>query len=385
VSSSPGSGSPAAPARLGATTSAVRQHNLATLLERLHRRGPASRSELGAGTGISRSTVADLVQELVARGLASEEGNAARSGPGRPSPVVSVRPEGAVVLAAELGVDSITVAAVGLGGTLLGEAQEDVGRARRTPEATLAQVARALRSLAEQVAHGTVAGVGVAVPGLVRRSDGFVHLAPNLGWRDGAVGALLADQMGQPTTPVLVANEADLGALGEHRRGAGQGHDNLVFVSGGVGIGAGLILGGRPMLGSAGYAGEAGHMLVNPSGRPCSCGKVGCWETEAGEATLLGGAGGAVDPAAARWIGVGIGNLVNLLNPDVVVLGGCYGPVFDQLVPHVTQGVASRALGQSRAVAQIVPSALGPAAQLHGAAELCLAETLANPTLRRRG
>ena len=385
MSSSAGSSDTAPPAaRLGATTSAVRQHNLAALLERLHRRGPASRSELGADSRISRSTVADLVQELVSRGLVTEEGNAARSGPGRPSPVVRIRPEGAVVLAVELAVESVTVAAVGLGGTVLGRLQEELPASGRTPARTLARTARMVRALADAVPGGAVAGVGVAVPGLVRRSDGFVHLAPHLGWRDVPVATRLGDELdrlGGLMGRVLVANEADLGALGEHRRGAGQGHDNLVFVSGGVGIGAGLILDGRPMLGSAGYAGEAGHMLVNPAGRACSCGKVGCWETEAGEEALLGG---GLSLEAATWLGVGVGNLVNLLNPDVVVLGGCYAPVFDELAAAVSEGVASRALRQGREVADIVPSALGRTAQLHGAAELCLAETLANPTVRRR-
>lgn len=365
--------------RLGATSSSLRQHNLGAVLERLHRDGPASRSRLGSSTGLNRSTIADLVQQLVARGLAREEVATSRSGPGRPSPVVHARAEGAVVLAVEVTTDTVAVAAIGLGGALLAEEQADLGRSRRSPAHTAALVARLGASLTGDHPDWTVAGVGVAVPGLVRRSDGFVHLAPNLGWQDVPLGALVADAIGDLAPAVRVANEADLGALGEHRRGAGRDHDNLVFVSGGAGIGAGLILGGRPMLGAAGYAGEAGHMLVNPAGRPCSCGKLGCWETEAGEARL---AEDGPDGAAATWLGVGVGNLINLLNPDVVVLGGCYAPLFDRLSPAVTAGIASRALGQSRAGAAVVPSSLGRSAQLHGAAELCLAGTLAGPAPR---
>ena len=378
------SGDPSARAgRQGATSAAVRQHNLAALLERLHRGGPASRSQLGSGTGLSRSSVADLVQELVTRGLVVEEGQTARPGPGRPSSIVHVRPEGAVVLAVELAVESIAVASIGLGGTVLHQEQVDLPSAGLTPRRAVSRVAALARGLVDRLPEGAVAGVGVAVPGLTRRSDGFVHLAPNLGWTDVPMGALVAEALGDLRARVRVANEADLGALGEHRRGAGRGHDHVLFVSGGVGIGAGLILDGRPMLGVAGYAGEAGHMLVNPGGRACSCGKVGCWETEAGEAALLGS--GEPSDEGARWLGVGVGNLVNLLNPEVVVLGGCYAPVFDRLEPHVLAGLGSRALSQSIAAAAVVPSALGPLAQLHGAAELCLAETLADPTARPRG
>ncbi len=199
------------------------------------------------------------------------------------------------------------------------------------------------------------------------------------------LGALVAEALGgvgAVGAGVRVANEADLGALGEHRRGAGRGHDHVLFVSGGVGIGAGLIVDGRPMLGASGHAGEAGHMLVNPAGRACSCGKVGCWETEAGEAALLGS--GEPSAEGARWLGVGVGNLVNLLNPEVVVLGGCYARHFDRLEPDLMAGLESRGLSLSNAAATVVPSTLGRLAQLHGAAELCLAATVADPTARPR-
>ena len=109
-------------------------------------------------------------------------------------------------------------------------------------------------------------GVGVAVVGITRAADGFVHFAPNLGWRDVPLGELLEARLGLGV-PVSVGNEADLGALGEHRRGADAGVANMLFVSGEVGIGLGVILAGEAVSGAAGYAGEAGHMLVNPAGR----------------------------------------------------------------------------------------------------------------------
>ena len=391
--------------RTGARASVVRRHNLSAVLECLHLDGGVP-VQLGAATGLNRSTVADLVQELAGRGLVVEDGMSLSSGPGRPSPMVHARASGAVALAVELGVESVAAAAIGLGGQVLEQRRAELPSGKPAPRDTVQLVAALAASLGLAPAHRRVAGVGVAVPGLTRRADGFVHLAPNLGWRGVDLGRLLAEALGLPVERVRVGNEADLGALGEHRRGAGRGCEHLVFVSGEVGIGAGLIIGGRPMLGVAGYAGEAGHMLVNPDGRRCTCGASGCWETEAGEAALLRAAGvrgmrgvaavnAVVDRAAAgdasavaavaeigHWLGVGVGNLINLLNPEVVVLGGIFQPLFPFLREPMLRAVRARSLDEVSDLVTVVPSALGTSAQLHGAAEVALAALLADPSLR---
>lgn len=390
---------------LGARASGLRRHNLSTLLERLHLHGSASRSELGAVTGLNRSTIADLVQELVGHGLVVEDGVSTPTGPGRPSPIVHVQPSGAVVVAVELAVDSVAVATVGLGGRVFDQVRAELPRGQSSPAETVQKVAGLVGSLLDFLpGNHALVGVGVAIAGITRRSDGFVHLAPNLSWKNVAVGELLADALGEPAGRVRVANEADLGALGEHRRGAGRGVDNLVFVSGEVGIGAGLIIGGQPMLGAAGYAGEAGHMLVNPAGRRCKCGARGCWETEAGETALLRAAGSpeatglaAVDMVASRlaagdrevldavaeigrWLGVGVGDLINLLNPEVVVLGGMFQRLFSYLREPMLAAVEERSLDAASGMVTVVPSDLGTTAQLLGAAELCLSEIIADPS-----
>lgn len=390
--------------RAGARASVVRRHNLGALLECLHLTGSASRSQLGSVTGLSRSTVADLVHELAGRGLVVEDGVSSSSGPGRPSPIVRVRASGAVALAVEVGVESVAAAAIGLGGEVLDQQRVDLPSGKASPADTVRLVAELAASLDIAPTDLRVAGVGVAVPGLTRRADGFVHLAPNLGWKGVDLGRMLAEALRLPLDKVRVGNEADLGALGEHRRGAGRGCDYLVFVSGEVGLGAGLIIGGQPMLGAAGYAGEAGHMLVNPDGRQCRCGAFGCWETEAGEAALLRAAGvrgvrgvTAVDAVLKRveagdesaaaavaeighWLGVGVGNLVNLLNPEVVVLGGIFQPLFPFLREPMLTAVHARSLDEVSEPVRVVPSDLGTSAQLHGAAEVVLASVLADPT-----
>lgn len=390
--------------RAGARASVVRRHNLGALLECLHLTGSASRSQLGVATGLSRSTVADLVHELAARGLVVEDGVSLSSGPGRPSPIVRVRASGAVALAVEVGVESVAAAAIGLGGEVLDQRRVDLPSGKTSPQETVQLVAELAASLDITPTDPRVVGVGVAVPGLTRRADGFVHLAPNLGWKGVDLGRMLAEALRLPLDKVRVGNEADLGALGEHRRGAGRGCDHLVFVSGEVGLGAGLIIGGQPMLGAAGYAGEAGHMLVNPDGRQCTCGAFGCWETEAGEAALLRAAGvrgvrgatavdavlervAAGDESAAaavaeigHWLGVGVGNLVNLLNPEVVVLGGIFVPLFPHLREPMLSAVHARSLDEVSEPVRVVPSDLGTSAQLHGAAEVVLAAVLTDPT-----
>lgn len=373
------------------------------MLERLHLLGPVSRSKLTGMTGLNRSTIADLIGELAALGLVEEGPGLATSGPGRPSPVVQARPEGAVVLAVEMSVDSIAVATVGLGGFVYNRLRVARPRARFSPQETVYDVAKLAGPLLGSLPNKhAFAGVGVGVVGITRRSDGFVHLAPNLGWHDVPLAEMLVGELGLDTE-VMVANDADLGALAEHRR-VRPGVSNLVYVSGEVGIGIGAIVDGKPLLGSAGYAGEAGHMLINPDGRRCRCGAIGCWETEAGEAALLRRAGSpasvsgldallsVADRAAAedetalraitevgRWLGYGIGNLINIFNPELVVLGGMYHRLFPFLEAAVDEGVRSRALDAPRAMTTIARSGLNTDAALIGASEMVFARVIADP------
>jgi predicted NBD/HSP70 family sugar kinase len=388
--------------RRGVAAEELRRHNLAAVLERLHLSGPRSRSELTATTGLNRSTIADLIGELTALGLAEEGPAAATPGPGRPSPLVRARPQGAVVLAVEVSVDSVAVATAGLGGLVYNQVRVPRPRRRFSPQETVRDVAKLAQPLLVSLpADHVLTGVGTAVVGVTRRSDGFVHLAPNLGWCNVPLGAMLATELGL-AAPVLVANEADLGALAEHRRGVGVGVGHLIYVSGEAGIGTGIIYDGKPMPGSAGYAGEAGHTLINPNGHRCGCGALGCWEAEAGEAALARRAGipatglGVLDTVLARaragdertltaiadvgrWLGLGIGNLVNVFNPELVVLGGLYHALFPYLEVAVTEGARTRAMDAPGGVARIASSGLGADALLIGAAELALSDVVADP------
>ena len=300
--------------------------------------------------------------------------------------------------------NSLAVALVGLGGTVFALNRADRARGHLSVDAIaadLADLAAAIRLRRPE--HGPLLGIGVSMVGVVRRSDGFVALAPNLGWRDVPLGERLAGVL-PDAVPISVDNDADLGALAELRRGVAAGVDDLVFISGEVGVGGGLIVDGRPLRGSAGFGGEVGHIPFNPDGIACGCGSIGCWETEVGERALLQRAGHPADGGRAevdavlreaaagsapalealdhvgRWLGLGLAGLVNVLNPRLIVLGGLFGRISGFVMEPLVAELDRRALPAARALVRIVPTRVGVDAPLLGAAELAFEPLLADPS-----
>ena len=380
------------------TQEEVRRHNLGVLLSLLHVRGPASRAELTAVSGLNRSTVRALITELADAGLVSEAAPVGRGGAGRPSILVEPRSEAVWALAVDIGVEHLSAARVGLGGVVLDRRE---GRQPRGDGGVL-QVLDRVRALVEPLlatATTDPVGIGVAVPGMVGGPGQLVRLAPNLGWVDVPLGLLLAAQL-RSTLPVAVGNEGDLGVMAEHLRGVAADASDAIFLTGEVGLGAGVIVGGRPLTGAGGYAGEVGHMSVNPgAGRLCRSGRRGCWETEVGadavlralgapagstaEEILAASADGSRAAKAAvrrigRWLGVGVANLVNLFNPEVVVFGGLTRTLFPVLEPYVRAELAT-ALTAPRDQVRLELPGLGADSSLLGAAELAFAPLLTDP------
>lgn len=381
----------------------VRQANLAVVLDHLRRRGPSSRSALVAATGLTRSAIGRLVGELVDLGLAVEEPALSDGSPGRPSPVVRVDPSRFGVLAVEIGVDELTAAVVALDGSI--ERIRRIARTRTREEC--AEVVADVAGLAEELGFGggrrvgglEVIAVGVAIPALVSDA-GRVAVAPNLGWRDVDLATAVVEALALGV-PVFVGNDADLGALAEFTFGVRA--DHMVYVSGEVGVGGSVITGGVRITGRSGFAGEFGHMPVNPAGGRCSCGAVGCWETEIGERALLRRAGLDVDggvPAVdellerasasdpkvlaalaeeGRWLGIGIAGLINAFDPDVVVLGALLGRLLPRVREPLEAELAARGIhGLERSV-PVVGATAGRDATLLGAAELAFAASLVDP------
>jgi len=387
-------------AGVGTNQEDVRRHNLGTVLGHVHRAERLSRAELTARMGLNRSTIAGLVTELESLGLAEQaKPSGARIGAGRPSVDVKAR-NGAYVLAVDLRVDGLTVARIGLGGVIQSRATGPVPQGH-DPHATAASVIELMRLVVKDVDPGSaLVGVGVGVPGIIRAEDGLVRLAPNLAWHDVPFAEILAERLGPIGVPVL-GNDADLGALAEHLRGAGVGVEDLVYLSGEVGVGAGVIVSGHKLEGAGGYAGEIGHMPFVPDGKLCHCGARGCWETEIGaEAIALAigcppervGALGeyleAVHEAppdlrlVGQHLGRGIAGVVNLLNPRVIVLGGYLRSLFPLVQEDVDREIAVHALTAPHELVRVTLPGLGGDSVLHGAAELAFEPLLADPVER---
>lgn len=390
--------------RAGPSQEEIRRHNLGALLRHVHLSGPTSRAELTSRMGLNRSTIMALTADLTAAGLVREELPKETGRAGRPSLVV--RPESArvYVFALDVGVDRLVAARVGLGGTIL-DRRETV---RRRGPFSLEEVVGPLAGFARQMHRRTrpdtvCVGVAAAVSGGVDRSDGIIRFGPNLGSVDVPFAAEMTRRLALGL-PVTVGNDANLAALAEHTRGVGVGCRDLIYLHGDVGIGGGVIVNGQLLGGHQGFGGEVGHMVVNPKGRLCGCGSLGCLEAEAGERAVLEAAGRlgpemgrdavrAVVDAADRgdivaqaalsrvgdWLGLGVANLVNVFNPEMVVFGGMLREVYLGSAAQVRSRVAVDALSPSRDVLRLRTSALGDDATLVGAAELAFAQVLADP------
>lgn len=385
----------------GTNLDTVRRHNLSAVLGMVHREGPLARSALTQATGLNRSTIGALVAELGELGLVREREPETSNRVGRPSPVVAA--DGRVVaLAVNPEVDAVTVGVVGLDAHVHRRVRYATGHVPTAAEAAAiaAAVIDGLRP--ELAAASRVVGVGVAVPGLVREEDGVVRLAPHLEWAEEPFAAELAEATGYP---VAAANDASLGANAERLFGAGQGAADLVYVNGGAsGIGAGVIVGGRPLTGISGYAGELGHTLVNSAGVRCHCGAIGCLETEVSQRALLSVLGlASADPdelsralgtAVARgdaavlaevdrqlgFLATALRNATNVFDPERIVLGGFLGALHELAPERLPELVASQALAASAETLTITRAALGSDILMIGAAELAFAPLLASPS-----
>jgi predicted NBD/HSP70 family sugar kinase len=382
----------------GVGTEELRRANLRAILQTVHTRGPTTRAVLTKQLGLNRSTIGALTGELQSLGLVTER-TAVVGGRGRPSHLV-VPCEDNVVVAVDVGVDRIAVALVGLGGQVLDRRTRGHQRGEHDLAHVVGSVAQMIDETLASSQHRRCLGVGVAVPGAVRASDGMVRFAPNLGWFDEPFTQLLSDRLDRP---VSTGNDANLGVLAEHVRGAAVGFSEVVYLSASVGIGGGFLVGGRPLTGASGYAGEVGHMQVDSQGPQCRCGAVGCWEMKVGENVLLQNAGRltgggpravaeviaaaqagearaqtAVD-GVAEWCGIGIRAIVNLFNPEVVVLGGCLSQVWRAAEARVLGSFERSSLMSPRADTKIRSAMLGDDSSLVGAAELAFEPVLDHP------
>lgn len=381
---------------LGRNLDGVRRGNLSAVLGLVHRRGSASRSQITQLTGLNRSTVAALVGELVDLHLVVENNPESTNRVGRPSPVVTPH-AGTVAIAVNPELDAVTVGVVGLGARVLTRVRLEVDHVV-TPQETVDIVAAAIADLQPELTGRRVAGIGLAVPGLVGSADDTVRWAPHLGWTDSAIVPLVQAATGLPTR---AGNDASLGGWAEHLFGVGQGVDDLIYLNGGAsGIGGGVISGGIALGGHRGFAGEFGQNrpgFVDAADRRTVNGTL---EDEVSRARLLealGMVGGDEASLAAailrssaprlrdelgrqrRVLAVALSNAINVLNPELVVLGGFLATLHAADPEALEQDVAAQVVPASWLGTRIRPAALGEDRLMIGAAELAFSALLADP------
>ena len=282
---------------------AVRRHNLGVVLRHVAERGPRSRATIAVETGLNKTTVSSLVTELIGLDLLVERGLEQRGTVGRPGQVVELSSGGVVAIGLEINVDYLAVRTLDVTGAER-DRRLDARDNRGVPEAEVLDRLAALASEAVDVVHAAglrPVGATVAVPGLVDAAGGVLLVAPNLAWRDVAIVDELHERLAGPAFPLAADNEANLAALAELWEGAGRRFRDFLYVSGELGVGAGMVVGGELFRGAHGFGGELGHTTVDPGGDVCACGNRGCLETRVALGVLLEAAG--LEP------GAGVGRL----------------------------------------------------------------------------
>jgi predicted NBD/HSP70 family sugar kinase len=375
----------------------LRTHNLGLVLRHVAASPkPVSRADVAGGTGLTKATVSTLVDELLGGGLLAEVAPPPRTGAGRPAVGLRLATQGPAGLGLEVNVDYLAAAVLDLTGARRQLTLRHGDQRGRPAEAVLDDLAQLAGDTVRAAAGDglRVVGAAVAVPGLV--ADGVVRLAPNLDWRDVALAAALterSDVLGVTLDEqtLSVDNEANLAALAE-LHASPQPRPSFLYISGEIGVGAGIVLEGRLLRGARGYGGELGHVTIRPDGAPCRCGARGCLEAYANQDVLLRGAG--LDPTApadaltrlvalaragahpalmvledvGSALGVAAADVVNLLDLDTVVLGGVYAPLARWLVAPVTREITERTMAAEFAPVTVRASALGTSATVVGAA-----------------
>lgn len=387
----------------------IRKHNASLVLNQLRLHAPLARADLAKRVGLNRSTISSIMTRLLEEKLVIETELRADK-IGRPGLLLELNPEGGCAIGVEIGVDFVRVVLTNFVAEVLwrrrllisdGESQEMYLHIAEE------MIRQALRRAKEQDLR--VLGIGLGVPGMVDVAAGELRYAPTLHWHNVDFGRRWADKF---QLPVVVENNANAAALAEYYFGEAREAPSFVYLNASAGLGCGIVIDGRLFRGQSGFAGEVGHMTLDPDGDLCSCGRRGCWETFVGpravvskyrqrlemgngnryndmdgvgfaeviEAGAMGdSAASAVLQDVAIYLGMGIGNLVNLLNPQLVILGGVLGQANGQLIPVIRETVKQNSLFPMRSDLDIVTSHFGADDCVMGAVALVLDNILREP------
>lgn len=385
--------------QIGVNQSLARKYNSATILDHLRLHAPLSRAGLAKFTGLTRSSISRIIDQLLSENLIHEIG-AQQEKIGRPGTLIELNPAGGSAIGIEIGVDYVSAVLTDFIAQIKWRKQVSL-----TDEAELSAYLDASEALIDEALKKSTElglqplGIGAGVWGLVDIRKGEVRYAPNLKWRDVPLKRLWENRFG---LTVFVENDANAAAMGEYFLGSaknGKDINDFIYLSTGIGLGGGVISDGQLFRGWNGFAGEVGHMTIEPDGAPCNCGKRGCWETLVGsrvgvlkyrqltgrevpfdELVQLLRSG---DPASldvfsqmASYLGIGIGNLVNIFNPRRIIVGGALEQISDIILPIARESFLKNSLSQSQKDIRIIPSTLGSDSCVLGCVALVLDEVI---------
>jgi len=402
----------------------VRENNLSTILRYIFfNSSPVFRAQLAERIGLNKSTVSSLVQELMERNLIHETGMNSIGNLGRPATFLEVDPQAGFIIGVDLGLEFISIMIADFKGKTVWQRKIPINSIKSQEETitrTNELIQDAITICKEK--NNRILGLGVAVPGMVDTNEGVLIYAPHLDWHDVPFKKIFSESTGLDV--VYIENDANASAIGEHLYGVARETMDFIFVFAGIGIGSGLFLKGKLYSGMNGYAGEVGHMpiIAEPFQNQCDCGNLGCWETYANQnlfiqrmqeklktkknaiissimaaqneplsISVLKRAADENDSdsieifrEAGRAIGIGIAGLINIFNPDKVIVGGPMSISGDHLLPAINESVKNHSLPVLNKDVEILISAFGPDATVIGSVALVANHILSKPTIVER-
>jgi predicted NBD/HSP70 family sugar kinase len=398
-----------------ADQASVRRRNVSLVLGYLCEHGPASRAGVAAGTGLTKATVSNLMPDLLARGLVQESGKDQRTGAGRRGEQLRLAQGGIATIGVELNVGWIHVIGADLSGNVVYDAVVDHDNVHFGAESTIDVLgeATALALMTCRRDGLRVAGVTLAIPGSVDPASGVVRWSPYIDWHHVDLRAGLHARVEEMPPICWLDSTRNLALMAECWSGAARTAHDVVYLNGAVGVGAGVLVGRSVLRGTGGMGGEIGHIPLNPSGPRCGCGRHGCWETLVGMPALVRQAGlGApwsemvgrsrlspvLDEIARRaeaedkavtaaleelgsWLGIGAAVVVNILNPELVVLGGYFGILARYLLPRALREMRRHVADPRQTRCRVVAGQVGLRAAAVGGAEIVRRAILADPSL----
>ncbi|BBW95621.1 ROK family protein [Geobacillus icigianus] len=382
----------------------VKKMNKQLVLKLIREKHPISRADIAKTTGLNKATVSALVDELIAEHFVHESGIGESTGGRRPL-MLRFNADAGSLVGIELGVNYLYAVLTNLNAEIIWEQRRSF-RPTEGQEAIVGEMAELIEAAirrAPATPYG-VMGIGIGVPGVVHTESGTVVFAPNLRWGDVALASAL--QKRWPHHPIIVENEAKLAALGEKWFGAGKEFAHFVYISAGIGIGAGVVLQHQLYRGVNGLAGEIGHHTIDLNGIRCSCGNIGCWEmyasekyierrlAEQGRSEWLGDRFSVAAMAlaaesdeqlarileeAGRYLGIGLLQTVYAYNPEAVIIGGSLAQAGQHVLDPARQEVKRRILVKKESEPYIIPSELKEKSCAIGAAASVLEAVVLPP------